>query len=481
MKKILAFILVITMLVMTFVACNSGDPVPTEGDTEKPSDTKKLENSEKTDADIEKENNQAIESDREEDNNQGEENNQGEGSNANNNANNQDGEKNNEGDNSEGDEGGDKDELLPSSEGLIFELNEDEKSYTVVNVGECEAADIVIGSYNGLPVTKIAERAFYDNYLIESVTISSCVTHIGKGAFYFCFNLESVNFDKNSQLTDIGDEVFYYCESLAKINIPSSVTNIGRYVFAYCTALSEITVEKGNPQYHSNGNCIISTSSKTLAVGCKASIIPQDGSVTKIGDNAFSYCINMPDIDIPNGVSSIGRGAFSYCFNLRNIILPASINDIGEQAFAACTALESINIPAGVKSIGNYAFLSCTELVVSVENGNTKYCSKNNCLIDVTNKALIAGGNKSVIPSDVSIMRIEDGVFFNCRFTTITIPETVTYIGSSAFYDCSNLTEIVFNGKKEDWIKITKGEEWDSGTKEYTVKCSDGDILKSEG
>ena len=51
--------------------------------------------------------------------------------------------------------------LLPSSKGLAFELNSDGKGYTCTGMGTCTDTDIVIGSYNGLPVIGIGAYAFY--------------------------------------------------------------------------------------------------------------------------------------------------------------------------------------------------------------------------------------------------------------------------------------------------------------------------------
>ena len=83
--------------------------------------------------------------------------------------------------------------------------------------------------------------------------------------------------------------------------------------------MTSITVEQGNVVYHSAGNCIIVTASKTLIAGCKNSIIPNDGSVTSIGDYAFYDCGGLTSITIPDSVTSIGRSAFEDCSGLTSI------------------------------------------------------------------------------------------------------------------------------------------------------------------
>ena len=66
------------------------------------------------------------------------------------------------------------------------------------------------------------------------------------------------------------------------------------------------------------------------------------------------------------------------------------------------------------------------------------------------------------------------------KITQITIPDTVTVIGSQAFYQCDMLKTIVFTGTREQWESIQKGKDWDSLTSGMTVKCTDGDILIDE-
>ena len=123
-------------------------------------------------------------------------------------------------------------------------------------------------------------------------------------------------------VTSIGDFVFDCYESLESVTIPDSVTSIGIGVFSHCTSLTSITVAEENPIYHSAGNCIIETASKTLIAGCKNSVIPDDGSVTRIEDGAFSGCTKLTSVTIPDSVTSIGGDAFCDCTSLTSITIP---------------------------------------------------------------------------------------------------------------------------------------------------------------
>jgi hypothetical protein len=111
------------------------------------------------------------------------------------------------------------------------------------------------------PVTKIGERAFYDNYKITSFVMPNSVTEIGRDAFR-----------ENSQLS--------------AITLSNSLTTIGTYAFQIDRKLSVITLPN---------------------------------SVTYIGDAAFNDCRSISSITFPSGITYIGIGAFVGCTSLVTI------------------------------------------------------------------------------------------------------------------------------------------------------------------
>ena len=162
----------------------------------------------------------------------------------------------------------------------------------------------------------------------------------------------------NFEISEIREYAFYNCTSLTSIEIPNTVTSIGDEAFSDCTSLTIITVEKNNPIYHSASNCVIETETKTLIVGCKSSIIPDDGSVTSIGSMAFYRCTGLTSITIPNGVTSIGADAFNYCISLNNVKIGSGVIVIDRWAFYYCTSLNSVTF---AKTSGWKRYSSITE------------------------------------------------------------------------------------------------------------------------
>ena len=157
-------------------------------------------------------------------------------------------------------------------------------------------------------------------------------------------------------------------------------------------------------------------------------------SVTTIGKDAFYGCTNMENINIPNSVISLGDSAFSKCTSLKSITLPQSIQFVGDDVFGNCTSLETITVSKGVP-LNNVTMLEGTEwLNIEREKG-----------LVIINDILLDGTNcegKVVIPSKVK--QIGEGAFYQARYiTSVTIPDSVTSIGSYAFKECSRLTKVI--------------------------------------
>ncbi len=169
-------------------------------------------------------------------------------------------------------------------------------------------------------------------------------------------------------------------------------------------------------------------------------VITFDGEVTKIGKWAFRDCSSLTSITIPDGVTEIGYMTFISCYNLTNITIPDSVTEIGYYAFAGCSDLTSITIPDSVTKIGSNPFRSCHDLV----EFKGKFAADNGrCLIvdGVLNSFAPAGITTYNIPD--SVTKIGSDAFYSCSgLTSVNIPDSVTSIGDYAFYSCRSLTNI---------------------------------------
>ena len=456
---------------------------------------------------------------------------------------------------------------LPTSKGLKYTSNGDGTCY-VSGFGSCKDTNLVIPSYSesGDRVTAIGNYAFggdSQRFNVTSIVIPEGVTAIGNYAFNDCTALVSVVIPEG--VISVGERAFNGCISLVRVAFPDSMVSLGRSAFCYCTSLIElkfgkglesyggdilfpenclesIIVDKDNPYFHSTGNCLIHTESKTLILGCRNSVIPADGSVTvianeafgafygckgltnivipecitTIGPDAFYDCDGLTSIIIPNSVLSIGSRAFASCENLTSIIIPDGVKSIPYEAFYFCTSLKSVKIPDSVTSIGHRAFFGCrnlTELLIPDTVTSIGERAFNECtgliqkeggvwyvgswvvgcdqsvttvtlrgqVVGIIDRAFQECNRLTSITLSDGVAFIGEYVFYGCTsLTSVSLPGSVTHIGSDVFYNCDGLTDITYAGTKSQWKGLDKGWEWDHSDRyKVTIHCTDGDIVKS--
>ncbi len=348
-------------------------------------------------------------------------------------------------------------------------------------------------------VEEIGPFAFRGCKNLYSINIPDCIELIGFGAFTSCENISSIEVSAGNPIyhsdgnclietasktliagcensiiptdgsaTSIEDFAFSDKVNLSSIKIPASITSIEEQPFLGCENLYSIEVNPGNPVYHSDGNCLIETASKTLIAGCKDSVIPADDRVTNIGKFAFLRCKNLTSIDIPEAIDSIGEGAFAECTNLKDISIPSNVK-IGELAFFECRNLGNINIPIGDPIIKRQTFTGCASFtkitipkgITSIEDSVFEEC------INLTH----------VIISD-TVLSIGAAVFCNCtNLNTINIPKSISHIGDGVFAQCYNLRQINYEGTIDEFGLIQKGNLWQCESSLEKVICIDGDII----
>ena len=364
---------------------------------------------------------------------------------------------------------------------------------------------------------------------LTSVTLGSGVKMIKQNAFADCSSLSSLTLPES--VRTIGPSAFSGCTGLTSVTVPNSVQSIGLGAFSGCSGLTEITVPfvgakagvtatdedryplgyifgtqdypggiETEQEYRTGSD---TTVSETYYIPSRLSSVTVTGG--KILHGAFSGCAGLTEITLPLGVTEIGSMAFSGCAGLTKITLPLGVTEIGSEAFSGCAGLTDFTIPTSVTSIGNGAFSSCPNLARIIATGNTAYKVRNRCLIEIETKRLIWGSNSSMIPTDGSVTtiaslaftgnnsksysysvnvpsgvtRIEDLAFYGCTtLGSLDLPESLESIGANAFSLCHSLSWIGYRGTRAQWNAIEKGADWNKGTGNYTVSCSNGLIEK---
>ena len=334
-----------------------------------------------------------------------------------------------------------------------YTVSEGKATIVSLSVTSTATTTLVIPAYiNGFPVTTIGKDAFANNTFIRTLILCDGIQSIGVSAFSGCNSMTHVELPKS--LTTIGEKAFQGCSTLPDISIPENVTSIGSSAFSGCTRLTSITIP---------------------FVGAK-----KNGT----GNTHFGYIF---------GASSPTNNKWHVPSGLKTVVITRGTS-IGDSAFYDCAGFTSITIPDSVTNIDISAFSGCSGLTsITISDGNKKYHSDGNCLIETETKVLLRGCNASVISADGSVTSIGVAAFFGCTgltsvtipssvtsigeaafsscrgLTSITIPNGVTSIGDSAFYGCTGLKDIYYTGNYYAWNAMPKGSNWNYNTGNYTI------------
>ena len=332
--------------------------------------------------------------------------------------------------------------IYDGSEGLEYQMHPDGKTAAFIGFGVCTEEHIVIAStYNGVPVTEMRNEALLCGVAVEycgskyakSIRVSDTVESIYQGIFDVCPNLESIY---------IGANVNF-------IRPFSSSTPTNTLEMRKAWKLEKIEISPENRYYSVKGNCLIETQSKTIVVSYQEAVIPDDGSVTTIGDLAF------------------------VLYPYKSLVIPDCIHTIDQHAFVG-SLLESVVLPKNLKSLGEYVFGGCNNLKIVDLNGYTQ----------VPDGTFLHAMNLSEIIGLENVTEIGDHAFSLCQsLALIDLGAGLTEIGEQAFYENINLKTINFAGTVEQWNAIKKGLGWNTLMNDPDwhekipvefINCSDG-------
>ena len=248
---------------------------------------------------------------------------------------------------------------------------------------------------------------------------------------------------------------FENSKTLVSVTIPDSVTEIGSYAFFECARLAGVTIGTG---------------------------------VTEIGDHAFCECGVLTDIYY-NGTKaqweSIEKGE-EWDHDIGDHVIHCADGDIiclePEPEPAPDEYFEFALLEDGTYELINYLAEERYVVIPSAHDGEpvTRIGGhETDEEEDVWEWFGAFENSKNLVSVTIprSVTEIGSYAFFECaNLADVTIGVGVTEIGSYAFCECGRLTDIYYKGTMAQWESIEKGVNWDSDTDEYVVHCKDGNI-----
>ena len=172
-----------------------------------------------------------------------------------------------------------------------------------------------------------------------------------------------------------------------------------------------------------------------------------DGTIA-IASSEYSRKVIEGDVTLPSvldgrNVSAIAPSGFASC-PITSVVIPEGVEEIGTLAFSDCEKLKTADIPETVKKVGATSF-SKTELEKTMlKNSDPEFA-----MLDDRILYLYTGSEKNVeIPEGVRVIAdsafADNGVYSGNEIASVTMPESLEYIGDNCFENCDSLKKMIF-------------------------------------
>lgn len=309
------------------------------------------------------------------------------------------------------------------------------------------------------------------------------VKYIGEGAFAGNTALSTVIF--SDEITEISAYTFANCEALAYVELPEQITFVGDYAF-YNTQLNNAEIVN------------VSDIGNYAFAGTKINIATLKAGVN-IGEGAFAYCEQLAAVENLDKAQTIGANAFNgtalmevslteavsigdFAFansNVTKVTLGNKLVELGENPFYAC-AIETFgkvvdatfgkdNATVGSTLVENYDVSATVKVIDGVlyQTVPTGW--------ELISYPMAKVGDTYVVEEGTS--RITARAFAGSALESVTLPSTLKALGDKAFYECENLSVVVFKSFEAPMLE----EEYDASYLSYSNLPYTGKLGEYEG
>lgn len=345
---------------------------------------------------------------------------------------------------------------LPTLTRAQFTFTTNNAVITIISYNGPNGAVFIPTATNGYPVKIIGPQAFQGSG-VTSVTIGNSVTNIGSSAFDSCNNLTNIIIGTN--VSYIGTFAFGDCPKLPNIILPDSVSNIDANMFFNCAVLTNVNIGKGITTPYNMagglgpGDFAACPHLLTISVSALNPTYSSAGGV--LFDKYQTTIIAFPEgisgsYSIPATVTTIPGLPFPFGSGLTNVTIPSSVTTISGGTFAVCPKLLTISVNAAnpaYSSLAGVLFDKYQTTLVSAPGGLAGHYTMPNSVTNIATEAFYQCTNLNNVLLDTSLISIGVNAFDLCvNLTNMIIPGNVNNIGYGAFYTGAKLASVYFVG-----------------------------------
>lgn len=282
---------------------------------------------------------------------------------------------------------------------------------------------------------------FYGNDSITHAYIADGITGIGESIFEDCGTIQEIRLPDSLQLIS---RWAFYGTMISKIYIPSNVNIIDEEAFGGCTMLTDVYYAGTKSEWDAIFSQwdLMMGGLRNITLHCKYEV-PEFNGVALLESGKCGENINYNTYD--NGWVVLEGAGDTYDYEevyddesgeflgynspflnnafITHVYIADDITMVGRGLFLNCTNIEEVRLPDGLRSIGVSAFE-------------------------------------------------------NTGISKIYLPNSIMGVELDAFYGCLNLTDVYYNGTKDDWHSFWDGSDFgadvaifDAGLADATLHC----------
>ena len=238
-------------------------------------------------------------------------------------------------------------------------------------------------------------------------------------------------------ITRINQYAFYNLGGLKSVSVPSSVTDIQPTAFEKCSALTTITVDEENEYY-----CNLESDGSAVYTADKPTLLWCSPAVTGV-------------FEIPDTVEEIAPAAFAGCAQITELVLPVSVRSLGAGGFDDCSALQKVTYAGTVTDWMDIAIADEYATPMRYASGIT---------LAGSSVSELDFSDEKVFTTPVS--SVPDFCFYGWdSLSSVTIPATLTHIGTGAFAACGSLRSFIVDEDNPSFL--SDSHYYSGGTKYY--------------